>query len=956
MNKKINLYKIFTATVVLASLFSSCKDDISNDMEQGLPKQEVTEVKTENVEPFFQGKAYIKFKEGQQPVEGFRAATISPKLAKKKLSLKPVFDIESDAGKEMWGEWAEAIKAEGLDRWYEADFDKSEDVKAVTKELRNSQAVEYAEPVLKLVPARQTYRQYTGDKFRAQIASSVNTSYGGKFDDPLLSKQWHYQTEFNYGLEDRFVKGADINLFKAWDKTKGRPEVIVAIIDSGIDTTHPDLIESLWVGPKGENGHDFVEDDATIEPGYHGTHVAGTVAARNNNGKGGGGVAGGNGTLNSGVRLMSCQVYGKDDAFGNAKPATPAGFGKAFVWAATRGAVVANCSWGFPARTKNNDAYLAANMPHFEIMKEGINFFLDYAGHRPDKTADPNAQMEGGVVLVASGNDGAKDIDVLPSSYDRVIAVGAFNSKLLLTDYTNTGKWVDILAPGGETPIGSDMNEGILSTVPADFINMSFGDPKDGGFAAKQFIYPGYDNRYAYAQGTSMATPHVTGIAALMVSYFGGKGKGFKADELRQRLLGAVKKVDHEGLNPKYRGKIGVGYIDAFRALEGTIETIAPKPVGELKAKDIKYYDTTISWLVPADEDAFTEVAYAYDIYLAKGNKPSDLKGKPTANIFTGDKSLGDEITYIFRELEANTEYTVTIITRDSFGNKSKEAQSITFTTKENKLPHFINRPSKPIQINEETPYCQYTFEVKDEDPNQTWTYTLSLLPKGVSVKRIENKLLVNIDIISLGDFSFDVSLEDNLGGVYVERVSYSVVRSEKYNIIEADDINLAIGATKTMSVKDILLLKNGMPQGYTTEISLAKPNVAKVERKGDDITIRAMETGATTVFIQLKNEEGKLVSKLSFQVTVASRGASPLQEVYPKTAHSYIKLRFVPGIKTAEVVITNRRGRVMISKVVEINQDIQEAMLSVDKLAPAVYNILVKTEGTISKRTFIKN
>ncbi len=951
MNRRSFLYKVSSVLLLASLLLTSCKDELNNDVTTSI-KQEQTKAK--QASPYFEGMAYVKFKDGQQASEGFRAIrSTSVTLAESKVKFQPIFDLVSPKGQEMWGDWSEAIKREGLDRWYKVVFDKGVDVEEVTKELLANNDVELAEPVTKLVPVQPFYTPYQGEHFRADVASPVNSGYGG-YTDPLLKVQWHYQNNSGYALEDIFVKGADINLFKAWDITKGRKEVVVAIIDSGIDLDHPDLKGSIWTNTKGEHGHDFVDDNSSIEAGYHGTHVAGTVAARNNNGEGGGGVAGGDGSPESGVRLMSCQVFGKDDAFGNAKSASAEGFGKAFVWAAKNGAVIANCSWGFPFLKDsdiNNENYIKRNEKKFALMKEGINFFIKYAGHKPDGSVDPNAEMEGGIVLVASGNNGAKDIDIIPAYYHKVVAVGSFTSTFQLAKYTNTGDWVDILAPGGLTPLGSSMNGGILSTVPASFESMYFGDPAKGGFDAKQFVYPGY-TRYAYAQGTSMATPHVTGIAALMVSHFGGAGKGLKAEELRKRLLGAVKAKDHEDINPKFRGKIGAGYIDALRALTDKVETEAPQPAENVSVSELEYYNARVKWQVSEDKDAYTKVAYAYDVYIEKGNKITSFK-TPFTTVYTGDKKLGGELNCGFGKLQSNTEYTVVLIARDSYGNKSEKVQ-ISFNTKENQLPKIINRP-KEIRISDDKPFFHYSFKVKDEDEGQTWTFVTPVLPKGVSVIRKGDELELLIDVVKQGFYAFDIELKDNLGGVKVETIEYEVFAHTRTLVNYSRDLSLPTGKVYTLSASELFELKGEAITDFEFTLSSNNKQVASAEIKEGKILINPIAVGSATIIVTaMKN--GREVSNAFLQVNVGEGSGSDVQTIYPIPAHSYVKILFASGVKEAEVIVTSLRGEVFIRKTLSVDQKKQEATLGVDKLAPAVYNMIIKTERTTSKRTFIKN
>ena len=175
------------------------------------------------------------------------------------------------------------------------------------------------------------------------------------FNDPRLPDQWHYQ---NFGKIGTSVAGADINLFKAWQTETGKNNVVVAIIDGGIDYQHEDLAANMCVNLEELNGAPGVDDDhngfvddiygynfctnsGTVYPHNHGTHVAGTVGAVNNNGIGVAGVAGGDGSAGSGVKMISCQVFDSRSGTGNGD------FAAAIAYAAERGATIAQCSWGW---------------------------------------------------------------------------------------------------------------------------------------------------------------------------------------------------------------------------------------------------------------------------------------------------------------------------------------------------------------------------------------------------------------------------------------------------------------------------------------------------------------------------------------------------------------------------------------------------------------------------------
>jgi serine protease len=153
------------------------------------------------------------------------------------------------------------------------------------------------------------------------------------FNDPFFSKQWHLYNDGS--LSNEFIAGADINVTDVWKYyTTGSNRVVVAIVDTGVDISHPDLVNNLWVNEAELNGIEGVDDDGngivddiyganfinytgTIRVEEHGTHVSGIVAATNNNGMGVCGVAGGNGS-EEGVRLMICQIMDSYNNIGDA--------------------------------------------------------------------------------------------------------------------------------------------------------------------------------------------------------------------------------------------------------------------------------------------------------------------------------------------------------------------------------------------------------------------------------------------------------------------------------------------------------------------------------------------------------------------------------------------------------------------------------------------------------------
>jgi subtilisin family serine protease len=345
-------------------------------------------------------------------------------------------------------QYQERHKAWGFHLWFELDLDTKANIVEVVNEFLLLDEVLACEPEYKkhLVSEDPGMNSNSSQKQLANILSG-----GWLPNDPDFGNQWH----FNNTGQHSGTPGADIDLQAAWQIEKGNPEIIVAIIDGGIDYTHNDLAANMWVGI----GYNFVNNTSTILPHNHGTHIAGIVAASSNNGIGVAGIAGGSG-LGDGVRLMSCQVFTNT---GNG------GFHIAPVYAADNGAAISQNSWGYTSPGV-----------YEQLVLDAIDYFNLNGG---------GGAMDGGVSIFAAGNSNTTG-QFYPACYEGAFSVTATNNMDQKAWYSNYDTWVDIAAPGGE--ISSLINTGVLSTV--------------------------INNEYTYYQGTSMACPHVTGVAALVIS------------------------------------------------------------------------------------------------------------------------------------------------------------------------------------------------------------------------------------------------------------------------------------------------------------------------------------------------------------------------------------------------------------------------------------------------------
>ena len=342
-------------------------------------------------------------------------------------------------------------------------------------------------------------------------------------NDPYFNRQWHYVSS----------NGADINVKGVWEKyTTGSNSVIVCVVDEPIDPSHADLKDNLWMDAEGHTGYNFARNswDLTIRPAGgdgdigHGTHVGGTISAVSNNGVGVAGIAGGDYASGvQGVLLQSSAI------FSGTSYATDANTAKAVKWGAEHGAVISQNSWGLVADYNQDGKVTASELESFRAMtidddpalKAAVDYFIQYAGCDADGNQLPDSPMKGGLVLFAAGNEGYLGVDWDPyAAYEPVIAVGAFRETGASAYYSNYGTWIDVAAPGG---YGTSSSNSIWSTLPVSNYISSSG-------------YGGTD-----WAGTSMACPHVSGVAALIVSYFGGQG--FTADDAKDILFGGLGNV-----------------------------------------------------------------------------------------------------------------------------------------------------------------------------------------------------------------------------------------------------------------------------------------------------------------------------------------------------------------------------------------------------------------------------
>ena len=490
----------------------------------------------------------VKF--GQVPDE----AALNALEAEQGVSLRRIFP--STPGKE-------ALERQfGLDRWYEAVLPEGEDLDTKVHALSRVRALELVEY------EAVAYKESDG---RVYPATGASTKAGtGTFNDPELLNQWHYKNYGNAAYSKTCVAGADVNVTDVWaNLCAGDPDIIVAVVDEGVKYDHPDLKDNMWVNTGevpgngiDDDGNGYIDDvngfnfvtggPLSWTEGYydrngqwqgdsgHGTHVAGTIAAVNNNGKGVCGIAGGSGN-GDGCRIMSCQIFSGGGGGSGAVTA------RAIKYAGDMGASIISCSYGYSSAFKSDNDYIK-RVGSAEI--DAIHYF---------ESCKNNPVLDGNIAIFAAGNEN-HDYAHYPGAFYDIISVSAFGPDYLPTYFTNYGPGCNISAPGGEYYHGVGEKSMVLSTLPKEL----------------------YDSDYGYMQGTSMACPHVSGVVALGLSYAKKLGKKFTRDEFKRMILASVNDIDQRigsKQEKTYTGKtdalkmapyyhqMGTGSIDAWRLM-----------------------------------------------------------------------------------------------------------------------------------------------------------------------------------------------------------------------------------------------------------------------------------------------------------------------------------------------------------------------------------------------------
>jgi serine protease len=560
-------------------------------------------------------------------------------------------------------------------------------------------------------------------------------------NDPFYGYQWHLDIPESKEISAwHGENGGGINIEPAWDISTGTG-VIVAVIDTGVAyedyaefvdgpgrrdywityAQAPDLVDTDFV-----SGHDFVNDDShPNDDEGHGTHVTGTIAQSTNNAEGVAGVA-------FGCSIMPIKVLDKDGS------GTYVDITDGIYYAADHGAQVISMSLGGTSTSTTLENALA------------------YA-HR-----------QGVTIVCSAGNDGAGAAPSYPAAYDAYcIAVGATRYDETVSCYSTTGDYVDIAAPGGDVTVDQNKDgygDGVLQQTHDGSDYTTFG--------------------YYFYQGTSMAAPHISGVAALLIS-----NGVTDPDDVREALQSTAEDKGAIGCDPKY----GWGIVDAHAAL---LFSVGPKPpVADAGS------DQTLS---DVNNDTVEAV-------ILNGSASYDPDGNIIAyEWMEGDTVLGtaEVITCDFTVGMHNV--TLTVTDNDNL----TDSDEVIITVEANKAPTADAGPARSVCVNE-----TLTFDGSgSSDPDGTitsynWDFGDGTTGEGVTPTHI---------YVTNGTYTVTLMVTDNGGSTDADTAIVTVAEAPAYSTMHIASIDMSFKTAgpnrNAIALVTLLDESNNPVEGATVE------------------------------------------------------------------------------------------------------------------------------------------
>ena len=751
--------------------------------------------------------------------------------------------------------------------------------------LRNFYFVEYDPAKLPVTKASSNFSSLPGViSAEPQPEVFINDAY---FNDPGYNTQWHYVNST--------TQGADVNCLPVWkDYTTGSPDVIVSVVDEGVDLEHEDLVWNCI--PGGTNGsRNFADGSYEVEPMSHGTHVAGTIAAVNNNGIGVSGIAGGdykNGK--PGVKIMSCQFFGTKRNGSSAD---------AIRWGANHGAVISQNSWGYVVDTDEDgrisaeELERAKNLRIDSATKSAVDYFIKYAGCDANGNQKEDSPMKGGIVIFAAGNDNIQY--GAPANYEPILAVAAIDRNARRSTFSNYGDWVDICAPG----------TAIYSTMPG--------------------------NSYGNNSGTSMACPHVSGVAALVVSYCGGPG--FTADMLWTKLVNGAKSnfVSASGT------PIGP-LVDAYGAIlygdSGEPGVVSDYGV-ESQSNNIR-----LTWNVTATSKG--SASYAAMLFastdkseLEKMDPAHPGKNVVRANKLTSTYQVGEQVTGEINRLAFETKYYVTMATYSYDNGYSALAPIKEVTTGVNSKP-YVTIDLNPIPAHKNYEIWRIPITVGDPDGHEI-SISYKSGSKADSIQPdAENggyMIMVNGPLTTGGTYTGTITVSDEYGLTAEATVTYTIAQNSAPVVVAPIDNQVfsAPGQEKSFPINGIFADEDGEP--LTLDVQVADKTAFHAVSDGENLIVTSLSYGSSKIVLTATDARGE---QATMTFGVITRESSVEVSVYPNPVIDNLFIATGMEDKETTISIYGTSGA-LVYQGTQTSSAFTPAVIDMASCAPGLYSVV---------------
>lgn len=589
---------------------------------------------------------------------------------------------------------------------------------------------------------------------------------------------------------------------------------------------------------------------------------------------------------------MSCQIFDGDNSTTGAE---------AIKWAADHGAVIAQNSWGYEKSTGVTVTPLSE--------RQAIDYFVKYAGY--DENGNQVGPMAGGLVVFAAGND-TYDINC-PSSYAPCLAVAALGADYGAAWYTNYGDWVDVSAPGGDERDGNT----IYSTLPG--------------------------NRYGTMQGTSQACPQVSGIAALVVSYYGGPG--FTADMLREKIESGVKDISmyNSPLRP-----LGRGLVDAYQILMPE-EGEAPERIEDFHA-DIIGKTVTVSCTLPRDPDdaALNMLLVYYGKEEMSSVYPFRISEMMPGDVFAGSFELP----------KYGTVYRMAAAATDRAGNVAPLSDEVSVTVVENNPPVIEPVDGTSMTLHSHEVGMLY-FYITDPEGHSMAASFEPVLEDGVMrvVEVTEDTVALRVDGTRMkpGYYSLNFTVTDDYGAFSSLPVDITVLENNPPEV--KDDVlpGVVFGSEMEPSVTlpwyDFFEDLDGEVPAISLIVENESVAAASVNNYGN-IVITPMSYGQTKVGISASDAAGKTAS---FRLCVVVRDETAVVDLYPNPVVDTLNIRVGEESVSGSVIITGVSGMVIYEAEVEDMSVFYPLKVDMSGVQAGIYIVTVKCGNTVVKKNVAK-